>query len=97
MTKLTEPQKRVLRMMVEFDCDVRTYEGMQLDNRARAHFTGQYPRRRFISIGTVRALLRRGMLVETDGPWDPPLARHLYILTPKGRKAAKELQDAQAD
>lgn len=95
MPELSKAQRQVLKTMLDLNCDVRTYEGMQLDNRARAHFTGQYPHRRFISISTVRALLRRGMLIETDGPWDPPLARHLYILTPGGREVAKELQDAK--
>lgn len=98
MPKLSEAQEQVLRTMLDFGCGVGTYEGVQLNSRARAWFVGEaarHPTRRFVSISTVRALVRRELIVETDGPWPP--TRHHFITTPKGRELAKELQHAEAE
>lgn len=97
---LTEPQKRMLKTMLEFDCGIHVYEGMQFTNAARARFHGRvarHPTRRFVFVGTVRALLNRELIEEPGAPWESLLGHHDYFLTPKGREIAKELQDARKD
>ena len=96
--KLSEAQKRALRVMAEFGCGIHVYEGLQLTNAARTRFHGRaarHPTRRFICLGTVRALLKRGLIEEPGGPWEGSPSQHDYFLTPKGREIAKELEDAQ--
>ena len=89
--KLSEPQKRVLRTMLEWDCPVFVpyYGGAWFGGKAVYH------ERRQVRKTTVRVLQTKGLLEEAKKfvRWG---ARG-FILTPKGRKKAKELEDAQED
>lgn len=84
--KLSEPQKRVLRTMLEFDCVV-------VANRPNS--TGWYDRPR------VSKVSRPGWNTLNCLYWDSCLLSReydaqgyvVYRLTPKGREKAKELSD----
>lgn len=87
--KLTRPQKRVLRTMLEFE----TYVDFSLSERY-----AYYARRDLAiipdpAVSTIHALERRGLL-EAIRKWGEST---FYVLTPKGREAAKELQSDEAD
>ena len=85
--KLSEAQKRVLRMMVEWDCPVFVpyYGGAWFGGRAVYH------ERRQVRKTTVRVLQTKALLEEDKNfiRWG---ARR-FILTPKGREVAKELEE----
>ena len=91
--KLSEAQKRVLRTMVEFDCllysstpDGHCWYG------GRALY--ECPDRK-VRYTTLRALIKRRLIGERQHMAAQPYWRHDFLLTPKGREMAKELQDAQ--
>ena len=98
MLKLSEPQKRVLRTMAEFDCPVY----LSLDFYEPQLFGHcWYGERGFadskVARATVLSLRETGFLEETRRrPGTRPNWRTVFILTPKGREIAKELQDAGA-
>ena len=87
--KLSEPQKRALRTMVEFDCLLHASEGYcWYGGRA----VKEWPRRK-ARLTTVQALIKRGLVEEKEWEEDQPYWRRDFALTPKGREVAKELQD----
>ena len=87
--KLTEPQKRVLKAMYENDDSifVSTWGGKWGISSLRAAKGRRFrPRRKTLEILEKRELLYRG------SSWS--FSDFEYILTPKGREAAKALQNA---
>ena len=93
--KLSEPQKRVLRTMLEFDCLVHTSSPDGLcwyGGRA----VREWPRRK-VGRTTVRALVKRQLIEQLGRKEKQPYWRRDFSLTPKGREAAKGLQDARSD
>jgi len=91
--KLTEPQKRVLRILFHYSCDVCVHPGMGVawydhEDMPSLPYSGS----KAPAPVTVRALERRNILRRAH------ISRYgdvYYRLTPKGREVAKELQDEQ--
>ena len=85
--KLSEPEKRVLRTMLEYDCVIIAswantdgqYEGVKVPT---------IPRPRWNTLNSLR--YDRELL---SCEWT--VCHLTYHLTPKGREKAKELQDVQ--
>lgn len=100
MPKLSEPQKRVLRTMAEFDCPV--YLSLDFYEQLFGHcWYGERglfecPGRK-VARATVLSLLTRRLIVEKRRRGERPHWRIVFILTPKGCKVAKELQDAKTE
>ena len=72
MSKLTKPQKRVLRTMVQLKrCWISVYAGIQHTNRGRAEFVwfGFIRKQPRIRLGTVEVLERRGLVAERGWPF----------------------------
>ena len=92
--KLSEPQARVLRAMLELKCWISTYKGLQLTNRGRAWFVwaGQFLKGRRVRLGTVEALERRGLIKARGWPYAYDVRYRNLVLTDKGREVAKELE-----
>ena len=96
MPKLSEAQACVLKTMAEFDCPVYLsldfYEELSFGDcwyGERGIF--ECPGRKVARI-TVLALLRTGFIVEERLRGERPHWRTVFILTPKGREVAKELE-----
>ena len=87
--KLSAPQKRVLRTMYRHDCEIGEARfGSETHLRYEAQTRESAPR-----IATIRVLHRHGFLRVYRLDW----FCSAYILTPKGREKAKELQDAETE
>jgi len=85
MRKLSEPQKRVLSTMLEFDTTVESRR------------TAWYVRRDLPlpdpGIRTIVSLTRKGLLTRQPSDWD---GLSLYRLTAKGREVAQQLEEPDA-
>ena len=90
MSKITEPQACVLRTMAEYDCQIRINQYGHVRYGAFEGCSMPYAAWRFPPLKrTLLALQRKGIL-ESQGHegWN-----QRFVLTPKGREIAKELQD----
>ena len=97
--KLSEPQKRVLKTMTKFDCPVHLsldfYEEQSFGRcRYGGHGGFAHPGWK-VARTTVLRLVETGCIVETRRPGSRPNWQTEFVLTPKGREIAKELQDAE--
>ena len=93
--RLSEAQKRVLRTMVEFDCPVHSSSPdgyCWYGQRALFECPGKKVR-----LTTIYALVRSGLLEQKPRQKDHPYWRRDFLLTPKGREVAKELEEQDAD
>ena len=95
--RLSGAQRRVLRTMLEFECPV--YLSLDFYESSFGHcWFGEQGlfaySRNVVNRSTVLSLLNRGLIVERRRPGKPPNWTTVFILTPKGREKAEELQDA---
>ena len=89
--KLSEPQKRVLKTMLDFDCLVHSsvsdgyhwYGGHALYGCPGRKVRGT----------TIRALIKRQLVLEKVAEKGRPYWRRDFVLTPKGCEIVKELQN----
>jgi len=89
--KLSDAQKRALTTMVEFDCPLHssTPDGhCWYGERALYGCPG-----RKVRYTTLRALIKRRLVVERAGEKGQPYWRRDFLLTAKGREVAKELEE----
>lgn len=105
MTKLTQPQKRALRILRDHGpLRPREFAGLMWPDSPgwnRLHNCGPYG----AAYGTMMPMCGGGYLAKLKyrgwveeswrRSWDGQIRSKGYILTPKGRELAKEPQDAQ--
>ena len=85
--KLSEPQKRVLRTMYKYTCEIgESRFGHETHLRYEARTGQPHPRS-----ATIRVLVQYGLLRAYRVDW----FCSAYLLTSQGQAKAKELQDAQ--
>lgn len=90
MPKLTEPQKRVLKRMVQSGAHIEVY--IWDDGYWDTTWITSDPRWHRPNIRTMQALERRGLLERKP----KGVSSFRFVLTPRGRETAKELLDAEA-
>ena len=101
MSKLTEPQARVLRTMQEFDCPVYLsldfYEPQSFGHcRYGGHGGLAHPGWKVARI-TVLGLLETGFIIETRRPGKRPNWQTEFVLTDKGREVANPQKEKRDD